>query len=175
MFLDCLQILIPIIGLSANVVVHVISFRYFFKLELMKSVYLGFVFGSLIVFLLELYVLLYWKISLLDFLFISITNFLIYLSLGYCYFHFINLSITARRIRILRVLYETKEGLSLNEIMHRYNAKDMIEIRINRMLNNGQIMFKNNKYFIGKPLMLYMAKLVVMMKFILFNRRSEFE
>ncbi len=175
MSLVCLQILVPIIGLSTNVLVQVISFRYFSKLELLKSEYLGFTFGFLNVFLLELYTFFSSKISLLAFLFVFSTNFIIYLSLGYCYFHFINLGVTARRIRILRELYETKKGLSLNEIMQRYNAKDIVEMRINRLVNNGQIIFKNNKYFIGKPIMLYIVKVIIIMKLILLNKRSEFD
>ena len=175
MFLDYLQILIPIIGLSTSVLVQVISFRYFLKLELLRSEYLGFILGVLIVFSLELCVFFYSKILLKNFLFVFSTNFIIYLSLDYCYFHFINLSVTARRIRILRELYETKEGLSLNEILQRYNAKDIVEKRINRLENNGQIIFKNNRFFISKPSVLYIAKVIVIMKSIILNKRSEFE
>ncbi len=47
MSLVCLQILVPITGLSTNVLVQVISFKYFSKLELLNSEYLRFTLGVL--------------------------------------------------------------------------------------------------------------------------------
>lgn len=95
--------------------------------------------------------------------------------MGYCYFHFINLGETARRIRILRELYDRKEGLSMEEIFKRYNAKEIFERRIARLINNGQIIYKDGKYYIGKPIMLLMAKMIVTMKLILLREKSEFD
>jgi hypothetical protein len=52
----------------------------------------------------------------------TLTNVVIYFALSYCYFHFVNLGETARRIRMLRELYASHEGLTVGEILDRYNA-----------------------------------------------------
>ena len=91
----------------------------------------------------------------------------------YCYFHFVNLGETARRIRILTELWESGDGLSRNEILERYDASHIVNVRLQRMINKKQIIVENGRYYIGKPIMLYMARAIVMMKLVLLRRRSE--
>ena len=140
----------------------------------MNSVFLGFIFGFLNLLLFELYIYLV-LIPNRSFIVNLITEIIIYTALSYCYFVFINLGETARRIRILREVFDEPEGLSLEEILRRYNAKEIIERRLQRLLANGQIIAKEDKYYIGKPLMLWMAKIVVAFKFILLSKKSEFD
>ena len=102
-------------------------------------------------------------------------NFIIYASLGYCYFHFINLGETARRIRILREIYDSKDGLTMEEILQKYNSKEIVDKRIGRLINNGQVLYKNGRYYIGNPTMLIITKIIVAMKLLLLGRRSEFD
>ncbi|MBW1742169.1 MAG: hypothetical protein JRJ47_01905 [Deltaproteobacteria bacterium] len=98
-----------------------------------------------------------------------------YVVLGYGYFHFINLGETARRVRILRELWESQDGLSVDELLMRYNASKIFGIRLQRMINNEQIQLRNGRYYIKKPVMLCMAKAVVMMKLILLKKRGELQ
>jgi len=98
-----------------------------------------------------------------------------YCTLSYCYFHFVNLGETARRIRIIRELYDSKNGLTMEEILERYDAGDIIEKRIGRLLNNGQIIYKEGKYFAGNSTMLLMNRAMVLMKLVVLGKRSEFD
>jgi hypothetical protein len=82
---------------------------------------------------------------------------------------------TARRVRILRELWESQDGLSVDELLMRYNASEIFGIRLQRMISNEQIQLRNGRYYIGKPVMLYMAKAIVMMKLILLKRRGELQ
>jgi hypothetical protein len=41
------------------------------------------------------------------------------------------------------------------------------------MINKKQIIVHNDRYYIGKPIMLYMARAIVMMKLVLLRRRGE--
>lgn len=135
---------------------------------------MGFIFGFLNLLIFELYIYLV-VIPNRSFTVNLITEIIIYAALSYCYFVFINLGETARRIRILREVFDAPEGLSLEEILRRYNAKEIIERRLQRLLANGQIIIEEDKYYIGKPLMLWMAKIVVAFKFILLGKKSEFD
>ncbi len=169
MFHNYLHALTPIIGLIVNLLFQIISVRFISKIGLLKSILLGFVMGILSVYILTLLT------PIKDVIEMLITNLIIYAALGYGYFHFINLGETARRVRILRELYDAKEGLSMQEILGRYNAKEIVEKRINRLMNNRQIIYRDNKYYIGSPAILIIAKAIVALKLIILGEKSEFD
>jgi hypothetical protein len=169
------RFIIPIIGLSINIFSQIFCFRCRKSIGLLKSIFSGFIAGFFCVILLEVSVFFNALISWKDAISFSIVNMIIYFFLSYCFFHFINLGETARRIRILREIQESRCGLSMNEILMRYNAEEIIEKRLNRLINNGQIIYKSNKYFIGKPMMLLIAMVIRTIKLILIGRKSEFD
>jgi len=169
------NVLVPILGLAANVLSQLICVRIFPKLGILRSVFIGFATGGTGVFLSEVYLFTQFKTQAADALSLLAANMIIYFSLGYCYFHFINLGITARRIRILRELHASGEGLSLNELLEKYNAGDMIDRRVERLLNSGQIICRDGKYHTGKPAMLLMSLIIVAMKRFILGKKSEFD
>lgn len=170
---DYFSAFIAVICLICNVLVQIITYRCFPKQGLLKSVFLGFGAGILILFFWEFRI--YWAVhfSVKEPIAVMLGDLITYVSLGYCYFHFINLGETARRIRILRELKDSSGGLTLNEIFARYNAQEILENRISRLLKNGQIILVNGKYYIGKSFLLYMAKFLVFLKFILMRKKDE--
>ena len=175
MCLNYIQLLTPIIGLTINVLVQILSFRYISNIRLLKSVFLGFAIGFLSGFVLGFYVSFTLSTTAKDSIAIFITNLIVYSALGYCYFHFLNLGETARRIRILREIHDSKEGLSMDEILEKYNAKEIVERRINRLINNNQVIYKEGRYYVGSPIMILIAKIIVTMKLILLGKKSKFE
>jgi hypothetical protein len=159
------EIFSPIICFIVNVLMQVVMCRYKLSKGMLKTELTGFLSGLLFLFLnliFQSYISVY----------ILIVNLIIYTALSYCYFHFINLSVTARRIRIVRELYQYENGLTKTEILRKYNAKDMVENRINRMINSGQIITKNDRLYIGKPILLLIAKIMVLLKIIIIGRKS---
>ncbi len=168
---SALHLLVPVLGFIANVLAQLLIVRLVPWLGILKSIFTGFAIGGLSVLSAEVY--LSGRGS--DNLPMIIANVIIYSSLGYCYFHFINLGITARRIRILRELYAADGGLSLDDLLKRYNAGDMINKRLDRLLGSGQIVCRDDKYHIGKPVMLLMSKTIVAMKLLILGKKSEFE
>ena len=169
-----LHIFSAIIGLVVNVIVQICSFRYVRKLDLLISIFFGFIVGICTLLFVEWWYFTKIILPLSERIFSIFVNIITYFALGYGYFHFVNLGETARRIRILRELIDSENGLSINEIFQRYNARDIIEVRINRLIKNGQIICKNNRYYIGKPFVLWMAKIITTLKFIILGRRGEF-
>lgn len=175
MFYSYLQVLNPVLGLMINVIIQVICSRFIQRLGLLKTVFLGFFVGMISVLMIEFCIFFATSAHFTDFIIIFAANFITYASLGYCYFHFINLGETARRIRILREIYDSKDGLSMEEILQRYNSKEIIDKRISRLVNNRQVIYKNGRYYIGSPIMLMITKIIVAMKLLLLGRRSEFD
>ncbi len=175
MFSNEIHFLIPVLGMAVNVMFQLLSVRLVPGLGVLRSVFTGFAIGGLSVLSAEFYLSGGQLTGEMDVVPMIIANLIIYGSLGYCYFHFINLGITARRIRILRELYVSGEGLSLNELLKLYNAGDMIDKRLDRLLGSGQIVCKDNKYHIGKPVMLLISKTIVAMKLVILGKKSEFD
>ncbi|MBU0548644.1 MAG: hypothetical protein KKH57_07845, partial [Candidatus Omnitrophica bacterium] len=117
-------VILPIFSLLINGLVQVLSFRISSKKRLLKSIYLGFFAGFCSLFALDI---LYSALPGPLFqhsLSTGITSMVIYSLFGYCYFHFVGLGETARRIRMLIEIYCSKEGLILDEILARYNSTD---------------------------------------------------
>lgn len=165
----------PIISFVMNVIFQILIFRYMNTLGLLKSVFIAFIFGICVLTLIEAYYITQVFSPLIDSVPFVLINIITYSSLGYCYFHFINLGETARRIRILRELYNSKEGLSMEELLEHYNVKEMIKRRIERLLCNGQISMQGGKYYIKGRTMLFMANIIIAMKIGLLNKRSEYD
>ncbi len=172
MILGALQVLDPIIGLAVNILLQVAVFKFSSRHRLLQSVFYGFAGGLFILLLSENYMFLNHPRSLYDSIAVSFVNLTTYSALAYCYFHFINLGETARRVRILRELYAHEEGLSETEILGIYNAKEIIDRRIKRLLDNGQLIYKDGKYRAGKNAMVIIAGLILIMRSILFKNIS---
>jgi len=177
MLLSYFNFSIPVIGLLVNAIVQVVLFRFrnITKLGLLKSICAGFAVGFASVMMLEYSVFAAHILSAKEFAGILIANVIIYCTLIFCYVNFINMGETARRIRILRELCDSKEGLSMEEIFKRYNADEIIERRLGRLIDNGQIIERAGRFYIGSPVMFFIAKIVVTMKMFLLRKKSEFE
>lgn len=100
-----------------------------------------------------------------------------YVMLVHCYlFGFFNPGETARRIRLLIELRAAgSRGMSIDEILGVYNAHAIIEARLHRLLEGGQIKCQDGRYVVGWPLMLSLAKVMVLLKLVFLGARTEFE
>lgn len=163
----------PVLGLLINIISQITIARYVRKLSPLRSLLPGFLIGLAVMFTVEIVYSLTRNLTIVALIAELVLNTITYGSLGYCYFHFINLGETARRVRIVRELLESKDGLSMSELLECYNASEIIDVRIQRLLKNKQIVLRDSKYFIGKSVMLYIARLIVVMKIVILGRKSE--
>lgn len=163
-----MQLIIPIMGLAVNVAVQILRFRITPARGLLKSVVEGFMGGLLCVLTMEIHAQQYVSPSpFAEFVSITAANTIIYAACGYCYFHFINLGETARRIRILRELCECDGALSRQEILQRYNAKEIVEKRLGRLVRNNQVIYRDGRYYTKRSVMIFIAHIIVALKSIL--------
>ena len=167
MFNQPLDVFFPIIALLTNIAGQVLLFRFFFRSKMLVSIFIAFFLG-------------FFVFSCFDFFekkpfAVFLIHLLTYGSLSYCYFHFINLGETARRIRILRELKNSSNGLTLNEIFKNYSSEEIIERRFSRLIGSQQVIFKNNRYYIGRPMMYLIARILAALKYLLLGKRSEFD
>lgn len=112
-----------------SVITQLLIYRYVKSLGLLKSVFVGFFSGCVIVFLIEVSYFVTYYHGYIDFVSNMIMSSITFGAFGYGYFHFINLGETARRIRIVKELSESENGLTMDELLERYNASIIINVR----------------------------------------------
>ena len=166
-----LLLLIPLLGLLVNAAAQIFLYRVRPDKGLLASIFIAFAVG---IFALLLCVsVLYGEADKKDFSAQLVLDVIVYALLSYCYFHFLNLGETARRIRILRELAEASAGLTTEELLMRYNAREILERRISRLTKSGQIVLKNGRYYIKGHVVLLMARIMGFMKIAMLARESE--
>jgi hypothetical protein len=166
------NIFIPLIGILSNISAQIFSYKYLFGKKLLKSEYFGFLCGAVVLSVCEAFA---YQEPVTEWLSLVCVNLIIYLCLSYCYFNFINMGETARRIRLLRELYDSALGLSKEEILLKYNAEQVVDLRMRRLLNNHQIILRSARYYVASPVMLLISKAIVLMKLIVLGKKSEFD
>lgn len=164
------NVFIPLLGACFNVCAQIFYCRYIMKGKLLKSVYVGFACGFMVLVICECFA---YKEPYVEWLSLVCANLIIYSCFSYCYFGFINMGETARRIRLLRELYDAPEGLTEEQILSRYNAEEIINVRMARLLSNNQVILRDARYYVGSPAMLVMSKILVLMKLIVLGKGSE--
>lgn len=93
-------------------------------------------------------------------------SFIVLNSLSYSYFHFFNMSETARRIRLLTELKQRK-SISSESIFDGYKGDAMISKRLDRLVSLGQIRLDNGKYHLSGRTLWVGAVLVRIWRFLL--------
>jgi hypothetical protein len=168
----------PIIGLSLCVFTHIAISRMMPMLSHLKGIISSFVIGLIAVLGLSLTfaVSRISLVSLGDAVGSSLVWIVSYVCLAYCYvIGFYNVGESARRVRILIELYSAGvKGMTLEEILAVYNARVIVAARLDRLLGSGQIVERDGRYFIGSPFMLYVSKILVLLKVVFLGAESEF-
>jgi len=162
----------PFVCLLLNITLQIFAYKFILKRRLLRSEYFGF--GCALFFLIMLE-LVSAAASPGEWFWRAFANLIIYLCLSFGYFTYINLGETARRIRLLRELYDAPEGLTEVQLLSRYSAAEVIDIRMVRLINNAQIIQRDGKYFVGSPVMLSISKIILMLKWLVIGKKSEFD
>lgn len=98
---------------------------------------------------------------------------LVYALFCYVYFHWNNMGETARRIRMLRELAAAPEGLSVEDMVRRYSAREILERRLERLSAAGQIRESEGRLVLTSSAVLLSARLMGLAKQIVFGARRE--
>lgn len=170
-----LNILSPFICLVVNIVVQICTARFIKPTGLLKSIFAGFTVGLIALAMISSECIRQTSGPFIEKIMMFGVNAIIYLACSNIFFHFVNMSETARRIRLLRELQDNEHGITLDEILQRYNAGEIVSRRINRLIKSGQIICKDQRYFIGGTLMLTIAKIIFTARRILLGEIREFD
>jgi hypothetical protein len=84
---------------------------------------------------------------------------IVYSCLAFCYFILFTMTETARRIHILQRIRE--EGpMAVQELASEYNASDMLNVRLERMVALKQLKRDNGKFFIRNTLLYWAGRVL---------------
>ncbi|MFH0753291.1 MAG: hypothetical protein V2A70_01850 [Candidatus Omnitrophota bacterium] len=172
MGLNIFQVVDPLLGLVVNVLIQMTVFKFDHRRRLLRSIIIGFMAGLAVISIVDPFIFFMSHKPLLERAAVVLVHLMTYGFLGYCYFHFINMGETARRIRLLRELYDAPEGLTQAEILFRYNAKEMVRMRLDRLLNTHQIVLRDERLYIASHVMLLMSKGVLWMKTLILGKKQ---
>jgi len=91
----------------------------------------------------------------------------------YVFVHFNNMGETARRVRLVRELAAAPSGLTEPELVARYGAREMIDRRLERLVDSRQIRRDGGRLTIANPSVLWMARLIGLAKRVVLGERRE--
>jgi hypothetical protein len=81
------------------------------------------------------------------------------MGLAFCYFQVFAMTETARRLRILYELY-TRKDTTLSQLDAEYGALRMLETRLARMVEIGQLGYDGQRYTLRRTLLLRVGQLM---------------
>lgn len=93
-------------------------------------------------------------------------------SLGYIYFHFYNTSETARRIRLLHEI-GLAGGLTAEKIAELYSTEDILNLRLQRLVQLGQLHYVNGRYSIKNNTLYIAARIMEKWQHLLGVKKGE--
>jgi hypothetical protein len=151
--------LLPILGLTINVMTQICS------AHVLRRIGLSIVIGLTAGFIVDIILLgnLYHNlkdISLID----ACINLLTYLTLSFCYWASVNLNITSLRIRLMRELLKQKKGLSTENLLQRYSPEELINRRIQRLVTAKQLKQHEGKWILISQHLLLLAYLLAFLR-----------
>ena len=167
-------VLNPIACLAVNVLAQIIGFRLTRGLHFWTTIIIGFAAGAAALLVLGLIgpsagsgrdaEILTWLVNLPA-----------YAALSYCYFNFANLGQASIRIRIYSTIAARKDGITITEITREYNEASMMELRLHRLVESGDIVLRDGRYFPGKRRFVPIANTLYTAKHFLLGKGSEFD
>lgn len=157
------------IALAVNIFTNLILLRAARSLSIVRSLLLSFLVGLLSFVALTW---LAWKYSPHDaFVPRSAAALLTYLCVSYFFFHIVHIPEASVRLRVLQELAAGRP-LTQSDILRRYNAASILDIRLERLMRNGQLVADSGRLFTGRKRMLYVASVFALAKRILLGKKS---
>jgi len=168
------DLLIPLLSVLVNLLVQVFSFRYWKGSNYFLTIMLGFGVGLAAFIVME--TLFLWEDFSTDLLLTALlVNTPIYICLAYCYYSFIQLGQTSIRIRLYAEIASKQDGLSAEEVAKEYSDDSLIAVRIQRLVESGDLIDRNGAFFIGRRRLPLIGDILFAAKRFLLGKTSEFD
>ncbi len=162
----------PLIGLATYIVTHIAWNWSTSGKRLLLGFLVGFAAGFIAQIGVSLWALRQGQISWIDGAGFLLVNQFTFLALSDGYIHSINILICSLRVRVLHELLVSEDGLREEDLLDRYNARHVVESRIERLTGSDQMRFEQGRYFTKLSSMLLIAKFYQILQLILLGQTS---
>jgi|ERR1700686_2317901 len=167
-------VIAPIAALAVNVLGQIVVFRLQHGRHFLRSIALGFILGGAALTIAQFICppgpdsLEAWSKALL-------VNLPCYAALSYCFFNFANLGQSSIRVRIYARVAARSDGVSVAEIARDYNEAMLMEMRLLRLVESGDLVLRDGRYFLGRARFVPIARVIFGIKRLILGKVSEFE
>ena len=167
-------VIAPVAALAINVLGQIVVFRLQGGRHFLRSIALGFFLGGAALMIAQC---IYppgpdtfeaWSKALL-------VNLPCYAALSYCFFNFANLGQSSIRVRIYAKVAARADGVSVAEIAREYNEAMLMEMRLQRLVESGDLVLRDGRYFLGRTRFVPIAQVIFWIKRLILGKVSEFE
>jgi len=141
------------------------------RIGVVASLFLGFAAGLLILLAGEVLVCSQGPGPLADGVAVAVANFVLFVCCWYFYFHFINIGEASLRIRLLREMARVSGGC-VEDVLAVYNVRTVVETRMQRLVDDGQLVLVGERYRPGKARMVFVAKAFSVLRWLLLGKVS---
>lgn len=171
---------LPVLGLTLNVVVQVVLLRLARGRGFLRTIAAGFAAGMVLTLLCHLALSRFWYLAPQPSVFVSLTEWLLlvapsYAGLGYGYANFANLGNASIRIRLYEDLQASPDGLRLEDIHRTYNENAILENRLKRLTEGGDLVETNGTLKTGRKRFVLLGGIIFTAKKWILGKHSEFE
>ncbi|MEY2498944.1 MAG: hypothetical protein QOD12_2500 [Verrucomicrobiota bacterium] len=166
-------VLAPVAALAVNVLGQIVVFRLHHGRHFLRSIVVGFALGGTVLMIAQcIYPLSSdsfesWPEAFL-------VNVPCYAALSYCFFNFANLGQSSIRVRIYARVAARSDGVSVAEIARNYNEAMLMELRLQRLVESGDLVLRDGRYFLGRARFVPIAKVIFWIKRLVLGKVSEF-
>jgi hypothetical protein len=164
----------PIVALAINMAVQITAFRRRRGSHFFRSVVEGVCFGGLALLVIEALLIIRgqtWGYGVAVILLVSMPT---YLALSYCYYSFVQLGQTSIRLRLYSEIASRESGVTIEEMEREYEQSSLTHMRLQRLIESGDIVEKDGRYLIGRRKLLLVANIIFAAKHLLLGKKSEF-
>ncbi|HMG03894.1 MAG TPA: hypothetical protein VK581_00450 [Chthoniobacterales bacterium] len=167
-------VIAPVVALAINVLGQILIFRLQRSHHFLRSVALGLLLGGAALMIAQCF---YppgsnpteaWTKALL-------VNLPTYVALSYCFFNFAHLGQASIRVRIYAMVIARPGGVSVSEIAQEYNETSLMAMRLQRLVESGDLTLRGGRYRLGRKRFVPIAHTIFWMKRLILGKLSEFE
>ncbi len=165
---------VPLVALAINVIAQVLLLRAR-RSDFLRSIVEGCLIGGVALLVLNVSLIAWLARCREGFVRFLLVNVPTYVALSYCYFGVVSLGETGIRIRIFAEIAKTPAGMSTEDIERLYSEGAFAAMRLRRLLEGGDIIERDGRYFVGKNMLVHAANFMFAAKRFLLGKKSEFE
>lgn len=161
----------PLVGLAADVVVHLIATWILRLPKLYPRLFVGAAAGGATTIAIAVAAVQRMPLERPDAVALVVFDALTFAILSFGYFNFVQLNISSLRVRIANEIFDSKTGLSEAELITLYNARRVVDERLDRLARGNQIIERDGRFYHRKSLVYGIAVAMDLCKRIVLRQR----